>query len=284
MTQQETRTGARPSPAGFGGHLRYWRANRNFTQLNLAHKAATTPRHISFMETGRSRPGETMVHRLASALAIPARDRNDFMLAAGYQGRFVESKIDSKTMEPFRRAIQYTVDAHQPFPSFAINRWYDILEKNKAADAMFGDESSLDADPDHEMNVIHSIFGDPKMRDRMENWSVVARAMACRLRREAALAPADQRMQELLHMAFEAIKDLPDPHEVPSDDLVICPTFRVGDQTVHTISMVARFGSSRDVFLDEIRVETIFPKDANAEAFFNMLENGNIPSRPCWHS
>ena len=85
-------------------------------------------------------------------------------------------------------------------------------------------------------------------------------------------------------MAFEAIKDLESTHEMSSDDLVICPTFRVGDQTVRTISMVARFGSSRDVFLDEIRVETIFPRAAKAEIFFGMLEKGEIPSRPCWHS
>lgn len=269
----------RPTVATFGGHLRYWRTRRNFTQLKLAHRAATTPRHISFMETGRSRPGEPMVRRLAEALAIPDRDCDDFLIAAGYQGVFAPDNLDSKTMEPFKRAVQYTIDAHQPFPSFAINRWYDILEKNQAAEAMFGGN-----DPDKKLNIIHSIFEDPDMKDRMVNWDEVAPAMACRLRREAALVPADARLQSLVQMAHETIDGLAPKQQSPNDDLIICPTFLINGQTIRTISMVARFGASRDVFLNEMRIETIFPRDAEAERFFKRLEKGDIPAAPCWQT
>lgn len=269
----------RPTIATFGGHLRYWRTRRNFTQLKLAHKAATTPRYISFMETGRSRPGEPMVRRLAEALEIPGRDCDDFLIAAGYQGVFAPDNLDSKTMEPFKRAVQYTIDAHQPFPSFAINRWYDILEKNQAAEAMFGSDT-----PEKPLNIIHSIFDDPDMKDRMENWDEVAPAMACRLRREAALAPADTRLQSLVRMALKAIDHLPPKHHSSNDDLIICPTFLINGQSVRTISMVARFGASRDIFLNEMRIETIFPRDAEAEAFFKLLEKGDIPAAPCWQT
>lgn len=266
-----------PSAATFGGLLRYWRTRRNFTQLKLAHRAATTPRHISFMETGRSRPGETMVRRLAEALTIPSRDRDDFLLVAGYRGILGPDKLDSATMEPFKRAVRYTIEAHQPFPSFAINRWYDILEKNRAAEAMFGDD-----DPNKKLNIIHSIFDEPDMKHRMENWVEIAQAMACRLRREAAHAPKDKRLQDLVKMAHEAIDGLPHTDQNSSDDLIICPTFLIDGQSIRTISMVARFGASRDVFLNEIRIETIFPRDVEAEEFFKLLEKGEIPTGPCW--
>lgn len=269
----------RPTLATFGGHLKYWRTRRNLTQLKLAHKAATTPRHISFMETGRSRPGEPMVRRLAEALEIPDRDCDDVLMAAGYQGVFAPDNLDSETMEPFKRVVRYTIDAHQPFPSFAINRWYDILEKNQAAEAMFGGDN-----PNKKLNIAHSIFDDPDMKDRMVNWDEVAPAMACRLRREAALAPTDTRLQSLVQMAHEAIDGLPPKPHSPNDDLIICPTFLINGQTIQTISMVARFGASRDVFLNEMRIETIFPRDAEAEGFFKLLEKGDIPAGPCWQS
>lgn len=268
-----------PTVATFGGHLRYWRTRRNFTQLKLAHRAATTPRHISFMETGRSRPGEPMVRRLAEALEIPNRDCDDFLIAAGYPGVFTQNSLDSETMEPFKRVVRYTIDAHQPFPSFAINRWYDILEKNRAAEAMFGGDN-----PNKKLNIINSIFDDPDMKHRMENWSEVAPAMACRLRREAALAPTDARLQSLVQMAHNAIDDLPPKPQNPNDSLVICPTFLINGQTIRTISMVARFGASRDVFLNEMRIETIFPRDVEAERFFKRLEEGVIPAGPCWQA
>lgn len=263
----------------FGNHLRYWRTTRGLTQLELAHSAASTSRHISFMETGRSRPGETMVLRLADALQVPTRDRNDLLVAAGYPAIFEEGKLDSKVLVPFQRAVHYTVSAHEPFPSFAINRWYDVLEKNKAAEAMFGSDR-----PEKKVNIIHAIFDDPEMKDRLDNWHIVAPAMAHRLRREASLAPKDARLKELLDLAWGALKDTSLPQIASKDDLVICPTFRVDDQLIRTISMVARFGSTNSVMLDELRVETIFPADAKAEAFFSALASGEVSSRPCWQS
>lgn len=266
-----------PQTATFGGHLKFWRNARSLTQLELANRAATTTRHVSFMETGRSRPGQSMVLRLTEALQVPKRDCNDLLKSAGYPGIFRESSLTSDTMVPFRRAIRYSVAAHEPFPSFAINRWYDILEKNEAAHAMFGSHG-----PDKKMNIINSIFEDPDMRDRLDNWGIVARGIACRLRREASSAPHDQRLQDLLQLAHQAMEETSTDKYTSSDDLIICPTFRIGGQLIHTISMVARFGSTRDILADELRVETIFPRDAEAEAFFLALANTESPGQSGW--
>src|SRR5579859_5050508 len=52
-------------PAGFAQALREWRERRRVSQLELALRAGTTQRHVSFIERGRSLPGRGMVVRLA---------------------------------------------------------------------------------------------------------------------------------------------------------------------------------------------------------------------------
>lgn len=261
----------------FGSLLRFWRTTQGLTQLELAHRAASTARYVSFLETGRSRPGENMVCRLADALTIPQSERCDFLIAAGYQSPLESQGMAKETIEPYRRAIHYTVKAHEPYPSFAINRWYDVVEKNDAANAMFGGD-----EPKDDINIIEAIFVDPEMRSRMANWATVATAMAVRLRREVASSPLDKRLQNLLDLAHDATRDL-GPIAVAEDNgsILVCPVFRVGDKEIKTISMIARFGVSRELMADEIRVETIFPFDSEAEAFFEALEQGKVEAIPC---
>lgn len=64
--------------------LREWRRRRRLSQLDLALLADTSTRHLSCVETGRSRPSRTMVLRLADALEVPLRERNTLLLAADY--------------------------------------------------------------------------------------------------------------------------------------------------------------------------------------------------------
>ena len=70
----------RSEPAGavspFGARLRRWRRHRDISQLALATLAGSTSRHISFLETGLSRPSRQMVLRLGEALGVPLRERN----------------------------------------------------------------------------------------------------------------------------------------------------------------------------------------------------------------
>ena len=64
--------------------LKERRASRRLSQLELALRAGTTQRHLSFIESGRSAPGREMVIRLAESLGLPLRERNELLLKAGY--------------------------------------------------------------------------------------------------------------------------------------------------------------------------------------------------------
>ena len=100
-----------PVPAGspgvspFGRHVRRWRAIRRMSQLDLASAAGTTARHISFVETGRSRPGRELILRIGDALRVPLPERNILLAAAGFGASFPTRELGSQAMEPVNRVL-----------------------------------------------------------------------------------------------------------------------------------------------------------------------------------
>jgi transcriptional regulator with XRE-family HTH domain len=67
-----------------GDLIRRWRTRRHLTQQELAIQCRISARHLSFIETGRSRPTAAMVLKVCEELDVPLRDRNDILLAAGH--------------------------------------------------------------------------------------------------------------------------------------------------------------------------------------------------------
>jgi len=56
-----------------GQQLRGWRERRRVSQLDLSLRAGISARHLSFVETGRSRPSSGLILRLAEELDVPLR-------------------------------------------------------------------------------------------------------------------------------------------------------------------------------------------------------------------
>src|SRR3954470_22817702 len=97
--------------------LRDWRQRRRLSQLDLALEAGVSARHLSFVETGRSRPSPEMVLHLAEQLEVPLRDRNRLLLAAGYAPVYEQHELEEPEMAPVREAIQLVLDGHDPYPA-----------------------------------------------------------------------------------------------------------------------------------------------------------------------
>src|SRR5918994_513970 len=112
---------------GVGPLLRDWRRRRRLSQLDLALEAGVSARHVSFVETGRSRPSPEMVLQLAEHLEVPLRERNQLLLAAGYAPQYGEHSLDDPEMQPVRDAIQRVLDAHAPFPAVGVDRAWELL-------------------------------------------------------------------------------------------------------------------------------------------------------------
>ncbi|MCC5477696.1 helix-turn-helix domain-containing protein [Streptomyces barringtoniae] len=116
--------------------LRARRTSRHLSQLDLALRAGTTQRHLSFIESGRSVPGRTMVVRLAESLELPLRERNELLLAAGYAPAYPESSLDGPELAPVRTAIDNILRGHLPYPALVVDRGGDLIAANEAFDVL----------------------------------------------------------------------------------------------------------------------------------------------------
>ncbi|RKT11461.1 helix-turn-helix protein [Streptomyces sp. 1114.5] len=131
----EWRAAARPVLAGgvdFPRALRERRSSRRLSQLDLALRAGTTQRHVSFIESGRSAPGRGMVVRLAESLDLPLRERNELLLAAGYAPAYPETPLDGPELAPVREAIDHLLAGHHPYPALVVDRRGDVVAANTA--------------------------------------------------------------------------------------------------------------------------------------------------------
>src|SRR5687767_10777911 len=118
--------------ASFGEQLRGWRRMRRMSQLDLALEAEISSRHLSFVETGRSRPSREMVLRLAATLDVPLRGRNAMLVAAGLAPHFPERALDAPELSPARRVIDMILKGHEPFPALAVDRHWNLVAHNAA--------------------------------------------------------------------------------------------------------------------------------------------------------
>ncbi len=163
---------------------------------------------------------------------------------------------------PFRNAIRKMLESHEPYPAYVINRWWELIDANAAGRRFFPQTGN------GPINLVDAFLGPGPIREMIENFSAVGWMFLRRMRREVADSGPDERLQELLERAEAYMKDVPVDVEDPGSEFVVCPHLRIGDQVIKTVSMVARFGTAREVTLDELRVELVFPRDDEGEAFF----------------
>lgn len=238
----------------FGAQLQQWRRTRRLSQLDLAVLAGSTSRHVSFLETGRSRPTATTLGRICDALGIPLAERNGLYDLAGLAAPFPAIPFSDPTLADFRHAVQRLLASHDPNPGLAFDRHWNIAATNHAAAHLVGTET----------NVIELLFCG-HWRELVENWIDVAWSIDERLRRDAAEHPLDDRLAELCELTARELASIPRPD--PSNSLAVCPTFRLDGTSIPTIVITARFGSPDHVATDELRVELVYPRNAAEHAF-----------------
>ena len=103
------------------------------SQLDLAYEIGISPRHLSFVELGKSKPSIGLLTKIAEHLDLPLRERNDWLLAAGYAPRYPETPLTGSALSQVRASLQALLDAHDPFPGAAIDRHWNVRLSNHAA-------------------------------------------------------------------------------------------------------------------------------------------------------
>ena len=263
----------------FGGLLREWRGLRKLSQLELALQAGISQRHLSFLESGRSRPSREMVLGLSETLDIPLRERNALLTAAGFATLYRERSLQVAEMEPVRRALELTLKHHEPYPAVVVDRDWNLVMQNTASQRFFGllgDPAVIWARtcPDGRPNVMRLTFHPEGLRPFIANWELLGPAMLNRLRREAAMLSGPHGLSALLEELL-AYPGIPDQWRIPDWEHPLTPILPMALQkdglSCSLFTMIAMFGTPQDITVDELRLETFFPADEPTDQLLQQL-------------
>lgn len=265
---------AAPAPLRVGTLLRDWRQRRRLSQLELALDANVSTRHLSFVETGRSRPSAEMVLHLAEQLDVPLRDRNRLLLAAGYAPTFRERSLDAPELAPVRDALDRLLRSHEPYPALVVDRAWSILAGNRALALLTEGVAPELLEPP--ANALRIALHPDGMAPRVLNLAEWRAHLLARVDRAIALTG-----DEPLAAVREELLDYPAPPEQPEthDDGIVVPLrLRHGDRELTFLSMMATFGTAVDVTVSELAIESFYPADeATAEALRSAPTSGAQP-------
>jgi transcriptional regulator with XRE-family HTH domain len=241
-----------------GTLLRDWRRRRRLSQLDLALEAGVSARHLSFLETGRSKPSREMVLHLSEQLEVPLRDRNHLLLAAGFAPAFEERAIDAPEMAPVREALERVLTGHEPYPAVVVDRWWNLAAANRSI-AMF-----TDTVPEHLMappvNVLRVSLHPDGMASRILNYGEWRAHLLDRLHRQVALT-GDDRLAALYAELSEYPGETADVQHGPGGEIAVPLRYDAGGRELAFFSTIATFGTAVDITLAELSIEAFFPAD-----------------------
>jgi transcriptional regulator with XRE-family HTH domain len=263
--------------AGVGPLLKAWRRQRRLSQLELAIAADVSARHVSFVETGRSRPSAAMILRLAERLDVPIRDRNALLVAAGYAPAFPETPLAAPGMAPLREVLDRLLRGYEPYPALVFDASYDVVTANRAVAALLAGVAEHLLEPP--MNVLRLALHPKGIAPRIVNYGQVRRYLLDRLTRHLSTWQSDR-----LRALSEEIHGYPAPDGVaaPADSgaggpdggsaaeaeagaemaFAVPLRLRHGDGELSFVSTVATFNTPLDVTVSELAIETFLPADS----------------------
>lgn len=252
-------------PVGTVGELlRQWRQRRGMSQLDLAIAADISARHVSLVETGKSKPSADMLVRIAEQLHVPLRDRNRLLLAGGFAPRYPERSLDDAALAAAHAAIRRVVQAHEPYPAVVFDRRWNIVMTNRAVEPFFARVAPDLLRPP--VNLVR-LGLDPRGFARMVvNVADVRAAFRSRISRQLARAPDP----ELTALYEELLAPRPGEASNPpgGTDVVISMIIRVDGRELRLFSTITTFGTPLDITIDELAIESYYPADAESAAYF----------------
>jgi transcriptional regulator with XRE-family HTH domain len=248
-----------------GGLLREWRRRRQFSQMGLALQAGISPRHLSFIETGRSLPSREVIAQLGQELRVPPREQNRLLLAAGYAPPYGQTPLESERMTQIHGALQELLTAHEPFPAIAIDREWNVVGANRGLQLLTdGLPEDLLTAP---VNALRLGLHPRGLASRIVNLREWRSHLLERLKREIELTQNEALVRlnaELLSFTYQGHGGLEDDRSESS--LFVPMRIRLGDRVLAFLGTVTTFGTARDITIEELSVETFFPADAATAA------------------
>ncbi|MBV1859599.1 MAG: helix-turn-helix transcriptional regulator [Nannocystaceae bacterium] len=264
----------------FGALLRGWRQRRRFTQLSLAQEAEVSTRHLSYLENGRAKPSREMVAVLSSVLDVPLLHRNEMLLSAGLAPQYPSTELDDSTARHVRSAVEFLLVRHQPYPSMVVDEAWNVVMANDAyvqfACFFRGSQGPPpDAQKVHRgapvqgSNALLSLFEDDSLRTRIRNLpefaAMVLTHVRLAARTHAGAKDVEARIRRIVGVLPES--NAPFPPVIPL-------RLDVDGELLSLFSTMTMLGTSADVVLSSMRVETQFPADPRSDALLRRITAG----------
>ncbi|HZG37493.1 MAG TPA: helix-turn-helix transcriptional regulator [Nodosilinea sp.] len=261
--------------------LKHWRSQRGWSQLELACQSEVSQRHISFLESGRSQPSRAMVLHLAARLAVPLRQQNVMLSAAGFAPLYSEHDLSAPELAPIQQAIDFMLHQQEPYPALVIDRYWTLLQANRGAlwlmGWLMGDRLSLLEQP---LNMMRLMIQAQGLRPYVENWAPIAVSLVQRLQQEAQSEGPDGPTAQLLQELKEELHDVSiasAPAAAGNPWPVLPVTFVKAGQRLSFFTIISTLGTPRDITLQELRIESLFPADT---ATAKLMESAQGLSSP----
>lgn len=257
-----------------GELLRHWRLLRGMSQLDLALRSGTSARNLSFIENGRSMPGEPLLERLCEALAVPSSERYVILRSAGFGRAYAPIDLDEPGLSWLNQSLDMIMRRFDPFPLVVMNRQFEHLKSNASLQRIV---AFLVKDPaifrEGAPNMVELVFREDGLRPCLVNWHDVAYRALHRLYRDALMEDPDGRLSEVYERLI-AIEGVPEEWRRPaigdSNPLV---RFRVQKEgrKLELDSLILTVGTPTDVTFQEIRMRCFLPADSATRDFLFEL-------------
>jgi len=258
-----------------GPRVRAWRQSRGLSQFDLAVRAGFSSRHVSFIETGRTRPSREAVLALAEVLDMPLRERNRFLESAGFAHVFRETPLTAEEMAEARGLLQFILDRQLPYAAIVLDRHSTCLQGNRAA----GQLLSLLAAPSlltKGANLLRVVFHPDGVRRFIANWPDIATHLLRRAEREMGGREdpiGSELLEEIRGYADASHLAAPSPAatRLQPQDLLLPIHIRRPDLELRLVSTIMTLGTPQDVTLQELRIEAFLPADEESERSWARL-------------
>jgi transcriptional regulator with XRE-family HTH domain len=245
-----------------GDMLRQWRQRRHLSQLELSAGTGVSSRHLSYIETGRSRPSRQMILYLTEYLSVPLRERNALLLAAEYAPAYSHRALDDNDsdMKYVREAIERLLTSHGPYPAFVIDRQWNVVARNESTGVLLEDVAPELLIPP--VNALRLALHPSGLAPRIVNLAEWGAYLLRRLDHQI-LATPDAGLAKLAAEArgYPGVAE-PGPEAANLTDRVFAP-LRImnGGRELRFLNMVATFGTALDVTAAELVIEAFYPAD-----------------------
>jgi transcriptional regulator with XRE-family HTH domain len=252
-----------------GEMLRFWRQLNRKSQMDLALDVDVSSKHLSFVETGKSKPSRHLVLKIAQSLKLPLRHRNAFLLAAGYAPEFEEEPFDGPKMEIVREALHRMLNMHEPYPAFVVNTGYKILMTNSGYDQMvtfFAGENALTKYD----NAIRILFSEDGLRPYVKDWPAIEQFLLARLWEEVVSTQNSELVALYQEIARLATSKNPVHFEMDHNLPVMSLVLEKKAEKASFFTTITTLGTPLDLTTQELRIELLFPSDDATKRMFPL--------------